>query len=73
MWLFVLEASLAPIIYQLNYILMLNQKKKINKNKTYMLGGYKSCGVWIKVCGVSTSLWIFDIYLTTTDKDWDPG
>lgn len=38
-----------------------------------MLGGYKSCGVWIKVCGVSRSLWIFDIYLTTRDKVWDPG
>lgn len=22
-----------------------------------MLGGYKSCGVWIKLCGVSRSLW----------------
>lgn len=25
---------------------MLNQKN--NKNKKYMLGGYKFCGVWIK-------------------------
>lgn len=29
MWLFVLEASLAPVIYKINYIVMLNQKKKV--------------------------------------------
>lgn len=66
MWLFVLEESVAPIIYKLNYILMLNQKKMDNKKS--MLGGDKSCGVWIKLCGVSRSRWIVAMYVTTQTK-----